>query len=322
MANKSSSQQGQRVKSHEKDFRNQFVAELYLHKLMDWVTQNLKRIGIGIAALILVLFIASTMIKFQQRQAQKATALEWKAMQFSLDAKDAQRMAGGDEGSDEADKLSQESIASFKLLVKKYSGSPTGERAVFFLGCLEYERGNYPEAREYFSTYVKRYADGQLALSSQKSLAYIFEQEGEYRKAVESFKALEESVTDAQKAGIQMDLARNYRLLGEKEHAAALYQAVIDSSTSAAIKSQAREALEIVRLDQEFPPPAKEEEAASETEDNGAEESDPDTTAVEDADDETAEEDEPAPDAASVEEAHAEDDAGAAPAETPGMVSN
>jgi tetratricopeptide (TPR) repeat protein len=302
MANKSSSKPTQHSKSHEKDFKDQLLEQPFIHKVMDWVTQNLKIIGIVAGVVILVLIVGSITLNYQKGQAQKASALEGKAIQLHQDAQEAASSAGEEDGSEEADKLYQESISTYKQLLDEYSGSPSAERALFLLGSLESERENYAEAREYFSSYIKKYADGPLALSAKESLAYIFEQEGDYQKAIESFKELEKSVSDAKKADIQLALARNYRSFGQKEEAAKIYQSIMDSSTSVAVKNQASEALEIVKSDQEFPPPAKEEATSSEAEESVEAEAAPEVEVVEEAQPEV----EATPEAEMVEEAQPE----------------
>ncbi|MCP4404820.1 MAG: tetratricopeptide repeat protein, partial [bacterium] len=158
----------------------------------------------------------------------------------------------------------QETIASYQKILDEFSGTRSAERAIFFLGGLEYERENYTQAREYFSQYLKKYAQGKFALNAKESLAYIVEQDGDYQKAIEGFKALEKSVNESRKAEVQLAIARNYRSLDRKEEAMKIYQEIVDSSTTVSVKNQAREALDILESGQEFPPPSEIEESGPE----------------------------------------------------------
>ena len=311
MANTSSSKQDRHSKSHEQDLKAQLLNQPFIHKVTDWAMQNLKIIGIVVGVVILAIIIGNIMLNYQKGQAQKAATLEGKAIQLHQEAKDAASSASEEEDFEKADKLYEETIASYKQLLDDFSGSESAERALFLLGSLEYDRENYTEAREYFSTYLKKHAEGKLALNAKESLAYVFEQEGEYQKAIESFKELEKSVGDAKKADIQLALARNYRSLDQKDEAAKIYQAIIDSSTSAAVKEQATEALAIVQSDQEFPPPPKEEDAAPVEETQPDAEAAPETRPVE----ETQPDAEAAPETEPVEEV--QPDAEAAPETEP-----
>ena len=262
MANKSSSKQDKHSNAQGKDFKDQILKQPFILKTTDWVAQNLKIVGIIAGLVILALIIGNAWMTYTQGQEQKAAALEGKAIQLHQDA--AKSAASEENSSEETNKLYQETIASYQKILDDFSGSASAERALFLLGSLEYDRENYSQAREYFSQYLKKYAQGALALRAKEGLSYIFEQEGDYQKALESLKELEKSVSDAKKADIQMAIARNYRSLGQKDEAMKIYQAIVDSSTSVAVKNQASESLEILQSSQEFPPPSKTEESSPE----------------------------------------------------------
>ncbi len=252
MANKSS---GKHNKEQEKDFKEQLLEQPYIHRIMEWGTQNLKALSIAAGVIVLLIVMIFSWSAYQKGQNEKALVLEAEAFKAHQDAREqaaSQLAESTDKETTEPEDYYKDAVAMYQEILDDYSGTKSAERALYLLGSIAYENGSYDQAQEYFSRYVSKHPKGTLVNSAQESLGYILEQQQSYQKAIDVFTELEKSVEGSQKTEIQLAIARNYEALDNDDDALAIYQEIIDSSTTAALKKQAKERLEIVQARQKI----------------------------------------------------------------------
>ncbi len=147
----------------------------------------------------------------------------------------------------------QEVIALYQDIIDQYPGTASAGRAQYLLGSIAYQRGNYDEAKTFFSDYLKTFSKGPLAMQAEESLAYVLEQQQDYQQALDMFKRLETRVSEARNPAILLAVARNYEALGQTESAIAAYQSIVDSNTSFSLKNTAKERLDLLQMAQREP---------------------------------------------------------------------
>jgi tetratricopeptide (TPR) repeat protein len=265
MAIKSSSKQTQNNDKHQhEDFKGQFLRYTHTEKVFQWISQNLKSLGIAVGAIILIIVIGMSWSAYKEGMAEKAVMLEGKA--FKLHQEAASKTADAStEDSSEAANPYQEVIALYQEIRDQYPGTESAERALYILGSIEYELGNYDKAQEYFSTYIDKHSKGLLLSEAEESLGYIFEQQKAYQKAIDTFKSVETKVPTAKKSAILLAIARNYESLEKFDDAIATYQSIVDSNTSFSLKNTAKERLDILQAGLNTPVPEKSEEESPAT---------------------------------------------------------
>ena len=80
MANKSSGKQNTHNKEQEKDFKEQLLERLYINKIIEWGTHNLKPLGIAVGIIVLLIVAIYGWSTYQEGQNEKALVLEGKAL--------------------------------------------------------------------------------------------------------------------------------------------------------------------------------------------------------------------------------------------------
>lgn len=256
MASKSSSKQDQN-KKHYTGKNLEEKVYLYAHeKLFNWIVANVKTIGIIVGVVVLIVIIGLSWRTYQKGVTEKALTLEGKAFQRHQEvqaelASKNQEIAS--ETPSDAQNPYQEVIALYQEIIDQYSGTPSAGRAQYLLGSIAYQRGNYDEAKTFFSGYLKTFSEGPLAVQAEESIGYVLEQQQDYQQALDTFKRLESKVPDTRKPAILLAIARNYEALGQTEQAITTYQSVVDSNTSFSLKNTAKERLDILQTMQREP---------------------------------------------------------------------
>ncbi len=256
MTSKSSSKQDQ----NKKHYTGKNIEEkvyLYAHeKLFHWIGANVKTIGIVVGAILLIVIIGFSWRAYQKGITEKALALEGKAFQrhqeVQADLASKEQATASETPSDALDPY-QEVIALYQDIIDQYPGTASAGRAQYLLGSIAYQRGNYDEAKTFFSDYLKTFSKGPLAMQAEESLAYVLEQQQDYQQALDTFKRLETRVSEARKPAILLAVARNYEALGQTESAIAAYQSIVDSNTSFSLKNTAKERLDLLQMAQREP---------------------------------------------------------------------
>ncbi len=228
----------------------------YFEQFVEWARNNLKIIGILLAALILIVILGGTWYNYRQEKVQQALALEAEAMELhetaqSEDMSQAQKSEA--EGQEEAEEQTsneapyQEAREKYLELIETYPDTESAARAVYMLGSIDYEIGNYEKAQDAFTSYLEKNPEGPLAIEAELSLAYIAEQQGNHQEAIEKFQRVESKMSSTRKAEAQLAIGRNYEALQQIENAVSTYQAIVDSNTAFSWKDQARERLDLLQ---------------------------------------------------------------------------
>ena len=292
MANKSSSKQEKTTRAQEKKFAEQLLKKPYIHQVMDWGIQHLKTIGIVAGVVVLLLVMVFSWLTYKKSMDGNASTLEGEAFKLHQEAQEATSSQSQSEDSAEEDSAEpqnpyQEASALYQKILDKYPGTKSAERALYLLGSIEFELGNYDQAQEYFSTYRSKYPKGILLTSAEDSLGYIFEQKQDYQQALDMFKGLESKVDTSKKIEILLAIARNYESLEQFDDAITTYQTIVDSDTSFSLKNKAKERLDFLQAQQKItsaiskPVEIKQEEIKVETVSETSESTETTTTSEE-----------------------------------------
>jgi TolA-binding protein len=254
----------------QKDLQEQ-VQRTFMHVVNDIIVTHIKLIGI--AVLIIIVIVAGVMgwNSYTQKINERALTLEAEALKLFNEV--SENAAAADDAAAESDgetadtpsKSWQDVLAAYQQIRDKYSGTKSAERALYLSASINYTMGNYAEAQRQFSTYLSKYQKGTLRYQAEESLGYIFEQQGEYQKALDTFQQLEPNVSASRKSALMLAIGRNYENLGQAEQAIATYQGIIDSNTSSDWKDMARERMDILQPAPIAAAEEPEEEAPSET---------------------------------------------------------
>lgn len=241
---------------------------VYAHeKILNWILENLKMIGIVAGVILLIVIIGLSWRAYRTGMTEKALTLEGRA--FTLHQEVQAELASTDQQGDsetppDPEKAYQEVIDLYQEILDQYPGTRSAARAYYLLGSIAFQQGQYAEAQEYFTTYLDKYSEGALTVQAEESLGYIQEQQQNYQQALDTFKTLEAKAPESKKPSILLAIGRNYEALEQPEDAMDIYQQVIDSNTSFSLKNTAKERLDILRAAQKTPAViAPQEEAAA-----------------------------------------------------------
>jgi TolA-binding protein len=256
MASKFSPKHNENTRKHKgKNIEEQVY--VYAHeKLLNWILDNLKIIGIVAGVILLIVIIGVSWRTYQKGMTAKALTLESKAFTLHQEAQAELASAGQQTDAETApdpEKAYQEVTDLYQEILDQYPGTQSAARATYLLGSIAYQQGKYAEAQEYFSTYLQKYSEGALAVEAEESLGYIQEQQQNYQQAIDIFKALEAKVSESKKPAILLAIGRNYEALEQPDDAMTIYQQVVDSNTSFSLKNTAKERLDMLQAAQSAP---------------------------------------------------------------------
>jgi TolA-binding protein len=245
----------------QKDLQEQ-VQKTFMHVVNDIIVAHMKLIGIVILVIILIVAGVMGWNSYAKKVNDRALALEAEALQLFNEVSQSadevsqsadevsQSAASSDEETTEADAPSkswEDVLAAYQQVLDQYPKSKSAERVLYLSGSLNYTLGNYEDAQNQFTTYITKYENGTLRYQAEESLGYIFEQQGEYQKALDTFKRIEANVPASRKSALLLAIGRNYENLENVDQAITIYQGIVDSNTSADWKDMARERLEILQ---------------------------------------------------------------------------
>ncbi len=192
-------------------------------RAMDYIKQNQKIVTIGVAAVVI---ITSLLILFarSKRNAEKYAAVELTKARVAIQQNNI----------DSATDI-------LTSLVNNYSGTRNAGRAVYYLGNINYGKGDYDAALSYFENYIDDYKDNDILTSSAYSgLAACHEQRGNYLEAAKIYESAVDKFPKHFEAPEQlMSAARCYRLANVKNKAQEMYQRIIDHYPDSDFKKDA-----------------------------------------------------------------------------------
>ncbi|MBN1593803.1 MAG: tetratricopeptide repeat protein [Candidatus Coatesbacteria bacterium] len=183
--------------------QDQAVPKDLLTHAIDFARDNGKFIAFAALAVAVVLALVFGYKSYDRGRLEGASQLEYQgadlynqAMDIDLTVEDkptdeeqepkkpiAERLA-------ERRSLLEDSLAKFKELKANYSGSPSLERAIFYIGIIHFELGDYRSAIAAFEEYLKEYPDGNYDALCRANLAKTQEELGELDDATKTYKEL------------------------------------------------------------------------------------------------------------------------------------
>lgn len=117
--------------------------------------------------------------------------------------------------------------ATYLEIVKRYGTSPAAKKSLFELGRINFEKGLFKKASDYFRSYIEWDSLGSLADDAAYYLAEALFRRGEIDEARNNFASLVENFKDSEYVtGSYQRMADVEALLGNYLKAAALYQSI------------------------------------------------------------------------------------------------
>lgn len=121
-------------------------------------------------------------------------------------------------------------VAEFNDVINNVNSSSVNPWALHQLGNTYYKAGNRDEALNAYNRFIKSYSGHYLAPFVIQSKGYIYEEKGEYQKAVDMFKSMKSEVLQAQN---NLDIGRCYEKLGMNQPAIEAYSKVLEYEADA-----------------------------------------------------------------------------------------
>lgn len=238
-------------KTPEKTVQDDFLTilkDLY----QKYILKNLKIIAAGVLTIVIVVAGILGWNAYQQGQNEKALLLETEARDL---LKKVTETAASETKAPDA-KTFKDVLALHEQLLAKYPGTESAERVRYLSGDLEYTQGNYDAAQQHFSTYLSKYPNGRYRVQAAMNIGYIFEQKGEFQKALDHLNSLEANAPAFLKSQLWLDIARNYEQLKQTDQALKVYQQVLDANISSFWKEKAQERVAFLKPGQVAAPAA------------------------------------------------------------------
>jgi predicted negative regulator of RcsB-dependent stress response len=193
------------------DVRHENELEALGFKVVEVAREHGRNIAIGVG--VVALGIAGLLL-FQRGQAGAERAA---STQVSLATRDIE--------------ANQVDAAAAKLtdVVSRHGGTPSGNRARFFLAELELRRGNSAAAEAQFQAFLgKTNASDYFWAAAQRGRGVALENQGKHVEAAAAYESVVRgNVSDDDKARALLDAARAKRLAGDTAGAVALAERVI-----------------------------------------------------------------------------------------------
>lgn len=180
-------------------------------KAVDIAREHGRNIAVGVGVVALVI---AGLLLFRANQ---GSADRTASTQLSLATRDL-----------EANQLDA-AAAKLTDIISRYGGTPSGNRARFFLGELELRRGNAAAADAQLQAFLGKVGSGDwFWAAAQRARGVALENQSKFAEAAAAYEAvLRGNVSDDDKARALLDAARAKRLAGDTAGCLALAERVI-----------------------------------------------------------------------------------------------
>lgn len=189
----------------------------------DWVRTNVRRVGLGVAVVVIAAGIVLAYLASERRKeafAAQALAQAWATVEagnMPLAANDLTR------------------------LVERFSGTRSADEAAILLNEIRLLNGDTDAAVRALQEYVRKSRAGHFDASAWSLLGAGLENRGQYREAAAAYRrAVDEAELEFLKAQYLLDAGRAYALAGDTANARSSFGEVLAKYGSLAQAAEAR----------------------------------------------------------------------------------
>ena len=191
----------------------------HLFRLWSWAEANLKRIALGVAVVLIVLFIC---FFYSNQQKQKEIAAG-QALTQAIISSDPSQRAG----------------ACLKVAAD-YSGTLAGQRALIEGATANFTSGKYADAQTQFQKFLETYPDNFFAPQATLGVAASLDALGKTDQATSYYKKAASQTANGNVAAFaKFSLARIYESQGKLSDAATLFGEVARTYANTSLSSEA-----------------------------------------------------------------------------------
>ena len=247
------------MKIKKKLTRKQFLAQedefmVFMKKAQTWVKENINFIvfgGIGIGITVSVVW---GIYYKQKADIKNSTKIFFEAQQnfnAGIEAEDTER---GLQQTQQRFKNKEEkytaAVEAFDQTLELYPSSSVAEDALFLKAEAFYYLGKYDEAVSTYNLYLEKYGlKGPYSVQTFISLGYIYEEKGEYQKAVDIFEKIISDYPDyLLRDTVLMELGRCYEDSKEWDKAKRTYQKIVMRFSDSPMLQEAQQKLDTLAL--------------------------------------------------------------------------
>jgi len=210
--------------------------------IIGYVRNNYRNI---IPIAILVLIISSLTygwIYYNRGKEKEASYLFSQSRQFYQSRKYTQT------ANQPVEELSRLALGKFEDVMKKYSGTSSAIKALFYIGDCYYRLRDYDKAIEYYERFINRSKKGHYLIGfAFEGLGYCYEEKEDYKQALKYFKkSMEESDIGVKKLNY-LNIARCYGALNDRANALQFYKKVIDNQSDSIFSELAQDKAEALK---------------------------------------------------------------------------
>ena len=168
-------------------------------------SRHFQYVGMGIVVVLLIYLGVSTYMGYMNRKAQDAYNTAYFAINKVMVP-------------DASDEARKKSVELFQKVLDDYGLSKASRLVPLELAYLKFQEKKYDETISLYLQFLKNLPDDSPYRSmSWLALAACYEEKGDFTKAAEYLKKIESTGDDFFKDQAMLNLARVYRLSGEKE---------------------------------------------------------------------------------------------------------
>lgn len=223
-------------------------------RIQHWAVENTGVVTKLILGLVLTGVVVGGFFFFQGSQAEKASVLEFKALQFFQ--QQGQAFA-------EADTLSPEenykkAVKLFQEIIQEFPRTPSAVMARYYLGNAYLKLEEFDSAVKAYQSFLDVEKKNTIlrGLVFQR-LGYAHLSKNESREAIEAFKAAIELDGILNKDQIYYELGHLFHMMGKNEEAIRNYQAVPEQFPDSLFLSEAQTRLRELGVTEVKPPDAE-----------------------------------------------------------------
>ncbi|MFQ5647503.1 MAG: tetratricopeptide repeat protein [bacterium] len=188
-----------------------------LARISELINRNKTLIGSVVGVLTVVIAAVGIYISLSRTHLREAGELEEKTI-FILGG----RVGNGGYPSKEA--KYKDALSHYSRIRKEYSGTPAARRALLGEGNTCYALGDYQRAIAAYKQYLEENTGDSFAALVKNSLAFAYEESGNYDQAIKLFESLSVGVSDKAAADQLINVARCYEKKGAIAQAVEFYR--------------------------------------------------------------------------------------------------